>query len=123
MPGAPASIFISYSRRDSSFVDKLEADLRMRHFSTWVDRRKIESTPSWKRVLQDAIDQHDTVLVVLSPSSLRSRNVQMEYSYALRKGKPLLALECQPCPALPADLQGVPRIAFHTGYKQGLSKL
>ena len=38
MPGAPRSIFISYSRTDSAFVDRLEADLKKRGFDTgWTE--------------------------------------------------------------------------------------
>ena len=39
MPGQEeTTVFISYSRKDSDFVDRLEADLKARGFATWVDR-------------------------------------------------------------------------------------
>jgi hypothetical protein len=50
------SIFISYSRKDSAFVDRLEADLRALNFKTWVDRRKLEGGDEWMTELQNAVE-------------------------------------------------------------------
>src|SRR5690242_5061269 len=119
MPDTSISIFISYSRRDSNFVDKLEAELQMYNFHTWVDRRKIENSQPWKKVLQDAIDQCDVFLVVLSPASVTSRQVRMECSYALRKGRSVIVLEYQPCSEVPIELSTIQTISFNTDNKQG----
>ena len=90
MPGTPISVFISYSRRDSIFVDRLEAFLKVSNFDTWVDRRDVDISPSWKKILQDAIDRCEIALIILSPASLISPNVKMEYIYALSTGKYLI---------------------------------
>ncbi len=95
----------------------------MRKFSTWVDREKTEGTQAWKHILQDAIDQCDVILIVLSPASILSRYVQIEYSYAFRKGKPAISLEYQHCQELPINLKDTQRISFTTSYEQGLGDL
>ena len=123
MPRAQVSIFVSYSRRDSSFVDKLEADLKMRNFSTWVDREETEGTPAWKHILRDVIDQSNIILIVLSPASILSHYVQMEYTYAFRKDKLSISLEYQHCQELPADLKDIQPINFTSSYQQGLKDL
>jgi hypothetical protein len=123
MHGAPISISISYSRRNSSFVDQLEAHLKACKFDTWVDRRKIEDSQSWKKALKDAIDQCDVVLVVLSPASVTSPYVQMEYNYALNTGKRVLLLEHQTCSDIPIALRDIQRVSFRTKTEPGLRDL
>jgi hypothetical protein len=123
MPGTPITIFISYSRRDSNFVDQLEADLKASNFHTWVDRRDVEICQSWKKVLQDAIDRCDMVLVVLSPASVTSPYVQMEYKYALGIGKHVILLEYQTCSDVPIGLRGIQRVSFRTNTKRGMKNL
>ena len=41
MPDPLINIFISYSHRDSDFVDRLEVDLRAQGFGTWMDRQRL----------------------------------------------------------------------------------
>src|SRR6266487_1650459 len=123
MSGVPASLFISYARVNSCFVDRLEADLQVCNFSTWVDRRNIESNQPWKDILRNAIDRCDVLLLILSPAALLSSQVRMEYHYALQTGKPLIALEHQTCVELPPELHNVQRISFTTDAKQGLQNL
>lgn len=118
------SLFISYARTDSSFVDRLEADLRAHDFHTWVDRRKLEGGQDWLDTLQDAIVQCDTLLVVLSPEAVISRYVKMEYRYAQHLGKQVIPLEYKPFPKVPLDLNGIQWINFtEERYEQGLDNL
>jgi len=71
MPEA-VSTFISYSRTDTDFVDRLEADLRARGFKTWVDRRKLEGTREWQPQIDHAITEYPMMIVVLSPDAIAS---------------------------------------------------
>lgn len=123
MPGTPITIFISYSRRDSNFVDRLEAGLKASNFHTWVDRRDVEICQSWKKVLQDAIDRCDIALIVLSPASVTSPYVQMEYKYALSIGKHIILLEYQNYPAIPDAQPGIQKVDFRTNSRGGMSDL
>lgn len=81
------AIFISYSRTDITFVDRLEADLQARQFRTWVDRRRLEGGLDWLDQIQSAIDQCQMLVLVLSPDAAQSKYVRMEYRYALGTGK------------------------------------
>ena len=58
------TIFISYSRTDSTFVDQLETDLQRNGIHTWVDRRGLEGGLDWVDQLQGAIDKCQILLVV-----------------------------------------------------------
>ena len=48
---AEGQIFISYSRRDMAFVDRVEAALPARGFKTLIDREEIYAFEDWwKRI-------------------------------------------------------------------------
>ena len=53
--------FFSYSRSDSEFVDRLDADLRARDFKTWVDRRKLEGGQNWQQEIERAIERFESL--------------------------------------------------------------
>lgn len=119
----PLSIFISYARIDSSFTDRLEADLQARNFRTWVDRRKLEGGQVWLDQLEQAIERCNVLLVVLSPDSVKSNYVRMEYRYAQKLGKSIIPLEYQRCQKVPIDLNSMQWVSFADGYEEGLRGL
>jgi hypothetical protein len=122
MPDAPLSLFISYSRTDSAFVDRLEADLKACNFYIWVDRRKLEGGQDWMDELQNAIDRCHVLLVVLSPEAMASKYVRREYRYADQQGKLIIPLNLRPT-KVPIDLNGLQWVDFQRGYNQGLYDL
>lgn len=117
------SIFISYSRTDSTFVDRLEADLQARNFRTWVDRRKLEGGQVWLDELEKAIERSHIMLVVLSPEAVKSKYVRMEYRFAQGLGKLVIPLEYQHCPRVPIDLNSLQWVDFERSYDRGLGDL
>ncbi len=123
MPDAPLSLFISYSRTDSAFVDRLEADLRARSFQPWVDRRKLEGGQDWMDELEKAIDRCQIVIVVISPDAVQSKYVRMEYRYGRGQGKPIIPAYCRATPKVPIDLNGLQWVNFQSGYDQGFNDL
>ncbi|HZC06867.1 MAG TPA: DUF4231 domain-containing protein [Ktedonobacterales bacterium] len=98
------SIMISYSRTDSDFVDRLQADLELHRFNVWVDRRKLESGQEWDAVIQHAIRDCTVLLVVLSPAALDSIFVRKEYLLALDDGKKVIPVRYFPTLSLPPEL-------------------
>ncbi|MGH2514389.1 MAG: TIR domain-containing protein, partial [Ktedonobacterales bacterium] len=108
----PTRCFISYSRTDSAFVDRLEADLRARGFETWVDRRRLEGAHDWEQEIFRGVDWCSLMIVVLSPDAARSDAVGREYHYALSKNKlviPLLWRDCH----MPSELEKIQWVDFH----------
>ena len=67
-------------------MDRLEADLRARGLTTWVDRRKLEGTREWQPQIDRAIVQFAMMIVVVSPVALKSEYVRHEYEYAHQLG-------------------------------------
>jgi hypothetical protein len=95
MANEQQSVFISYSRTDSAFIDRLDADLRARGYSTWVDRRRLEGGQYWEQEIDAAIVLCDLFLLVLSPSSVNSIYVRHEFEESERLDKRLIPLVWQ----------------------------
>src|SRR5262245_23425848 len=76
------TIFISYSRRDEEFADRLAASLRDRGFEALIDRRDIRALEDWRERIRTLIAQADTVVFVLSPDAVASPICQEEVDFA-----------------------------------------
>ena len=123
MAGTPLSIFISYSRTDSEFVDRLEADLKARNFYTWVDRLKLEGGQNFRSEIQKAIDHCQIMLVVLSPEAMASKYVRQEYEYADSRDKHIIPLNWRTTIEVFFGLHGIHWVDFRGSHDQGLADL
>lgn len=103
-------IFVSYSRDDADFVDKLVADLEESSIETWVDRRDIPSGQRWDRVVQKALDSCEALLLVLSEASVQSEEVMYEVNHVL-SSKPVVSILYRPC-VIPYRLESLQYIDF-----------
>jgi hypothetical protein len=109
---ASVDVIISYSRNDSDFVDRLEADLKAQNLTVWVDRRKLEGGQVWDTEIQGAIDHCRVLLMVISPAALESPWVTKEYQYALKRHKEVIPLRYHPTGELPPELQKLQWVDF-----------
>ena len=98
-------VFISYSRTDRAYVDELTAQLVDAGIPVWYDYQ-LAAGDQFSRVIQERIDASAAFLVVLSPSSMDSRWVLREVSYAESRNKPVFPLQLAPAP-LPIQLAGL----------------
>jgi hypothetical protein len=105
-------VIISYSRTDSDFVDRLEADLKAHNLTVWVDRRKLEGGQVWDAEIRSAIDHCRVLLMVISPDALDSPWVTKEYQYALKRHKEVIPLRLYPTGELPPELQRLQWVDF-----------
>src|SRR5579863_3628882 len=67
-----ARIFISYSRKDMIFADKLEEALKARGFEPLIDRSEIYAFEDWWHRIEALIGRADTIVFVLSPDAITS---------------------------------------------------
>jgi hypothetical protein len=83
-------VFISYSRKDYSFVEKLRTDLEKAGIFIWIDKEGIRfGTPNWERAIRKAIDEAYAVIWVVSPDSYASDYVRDELAIAKMKNCPI----------------------------------
>ena len=80
-------VFISYSRKDLGFADRLEAALKARGFEVLIDRTEIYAFEDWWKRLQALIGSADSLVFVLSPDAVASREAlrEVEYGASLNK--------------------------------------
>lgn len=105
------SVFISYSRADSDFVDLLQRLLVSKGYDAWLDRRDIEAGSRWDTTIEQAIKTQQYMVVVLSPQAAESQNVADEWNYAIDEGKTVIPLYYRPC-SIPMRLRRLQWIDF-----------
>jgi hypothetical protein len=74
-------VFISYSRKDMAFADRLEAALKARGFEVLIDREEIYAFEDWWKRIEALIGCADTVVFVLSPDAVKSDVALKEVAY------------------------------------------
>ena len=122
MEGEGQNIFLSYSRDDQDFALKLAGDLRSAGANIWIDQLDIETGERWDDAIEEALATAESVLVILSPTAVDSKNVKDEVADALRKKKqvlPVLYLDCK----IPFRLARLQYSDFTTDYEKGLTQL
>jgi hypothetical protein len=85
-------IFISYSRKDIGFARKLAGDLEKAGYTVWWDITDLRGGDDWVRVIPEAIETSDFVIVVLSPDSTVSEWVRKEYTQAISLRKRIIPI-------------------------------
>ena len=67
-------VFVSYSRANSDFANKLMRDLQAQGIGVWIDHTGIQpGTPNWERAIREAIDTAFAIVLVASPESAQSK--------------------------------------------------
>ncbi len=80
-------VFISYSRHDLEFVDRLQHALVERGIRAYVDREDIAKGEAWWSRIQQLITEADTIIFILSPNSAASPVCQQEVDFAASLNK------------------------------------
>ena len=84
--------FVSYSRKDTDFTRTLTDALIAQKMDIWIDWKNIPPTVDWKLQIQKGIEEADTLLFLISPDSIKSRECAEELIHAVKNGKRLIPL-------------------------------
>ncbi len=87
-------VFISYSHKDSEYIEKLEKKLVEEGFNVWIDHR-IDYGSQWPKAIEKAVDTCDAYIVVMSENAYDSVWVQREVIHAEKRKKPFFPLLLQ----------------------------
>lgn len=90
-------VFLSYARKDSDYVYTLARELRRIGLDIWIDQ-DIDPGENWDNSIEEALKNCKKMLLIVSPDSMRSDNVQDEWSYFLEEGKavfPFIYKDCE----------------------------
>ena len=84
-------VFISYSRKDTTFVRKLDARLREEGWDPWVDWEGIPLSADWWSEIEQGIEGADAFVFIISPDSVASDFGQKTGSFGM--GPRLMTLQ------------------------------
>lgn len=87
-----ADVFVSYSRSDSDFVQRLTASLEEHAKSVWLDTEGIADGEVFPEALRQAIEGSDAFVFVITPASVASPYCTQEIEHAHSMGKRILPL-------------------------------
>ncbi|MEM9215604.1 MAG: TIR domain-containing protein [Cyanobacteria bacterium P01_F01_bin.150] len=118
-PEAPSlDVFVSYSRKDSDMVRKLNDALQAQGKTTWFDQESIASGTDFQAEIYQGIETSDNFLFVISPNSINSPYCAGEVEYAAKLGKRFITVLHQPVASasLHPELAKVQWIDFNNHY-------
>ena len=90
-------IFVSYSSKDRPFAIKLTEELEKLGANIWIDQLGIELGENWDGAIEKALDDSNSFLLLISPTSVESPNVQDEVSIAIEENKKMIPVLIKPC--------------------------
>ncbi len=108
------TIFISHSSKDDAFVDALRVDLHKRGYQTWVDHHDIPAGKVWDEVVEAEMNASELMILVLSPASIASKEVAVEWREFRNQDKMILPVKIQECP-LPLLIRHLQYVDFSNG--------
>ncbi|HIA64913.1 TPA: TIR domain-containing protein [Candidatus Poribacteria bacterium] len=85
-----ADVFISYSRKDIEFAQRIHQELEARDREPWVDWQDIPPTAEWLDEVYAGIQAADTFLFIISPDSVVSEICTLEIEHAIQHNKRLV---------------------------------
>jgi len=85
-------IFISYSRRDIDFAQKIVTALAENNLDAWVDWKSIPKGEDWEQEIYRGIEEADAFLLLISPNSVASEMCNKEITHAVKNGKRILSI-------------------------------
>jgi hypothetical protein len=118
----PVKCFLSYSRQDQQFADRLQQALQKHQILVWRDTSNIPGGADWDEEIEKAMRKSICVLVVASKAAVASPNVADEISFARNSNKriiPILIEEVE----LPIRIHRAQAIDFRQGFEDSLKKL
>ncbi|CAB9508657.1 MTH538 TIR-like domain (DUF1863) [Seminavis robusta] len=129
--GKKGPLFISYSRRDwEDFVLPLINQLHDKKYRVWVDQNLLVGGDDWMDKIGEALDHCKALILVMSPDSLSSKYVKMEYRYFFNHDKLIIPILHRPVDRIPPELGCVQHVDFcrnaslpNNGFAESCKKL
>jgi WD40 repeat protein len=120
-------VFISYSRTDVEFVQRIASSLEVHGKSAWVDTEGISDAEVFPRAIRSAIEESDAFLFVITPASVASGYCEQEVTYASTLAKRIVPVlrDAVPDTGLPEDIRDRNWIPFSEGddYEDSVGRL
>src|SRR5215213_10739505 len=90
-------VFLSYSRKDIAFIERLANDLKNAGLDLWYDVSRIAGGARWRSEIENALRNSQYVVVVLSPDSIVSEWVEREFLFSNNLDRTIIPLMYRDC--------------------------
>jgi hypothetical protein len=112
-----SDVFISYSRRDGEFVERLRPALEARSVDVWIDLEDIPPASLFADELRSAIEGANAFAFIMSPESLASVECGRELAHAVSINKRIIPVHARQCvvasmPETLTNLNFVPQVGL-----------
>ena len=88
-------VFVSYSRKNKAFAERLARDLGDAGLDVWIDFRQILGGEFWREEIQRGLDRADFMVACMSPEAAISKWVTREMNMVRDQGKPIVPIVIQ----------------------------
>lgn len=105
-------VFISYSSQDRPFAQQIARALEQQGLDVWLDRDDIRAGIKWSSAIQQGLDQSSVMVVIITPDSMASKNVEDEWQYFLDKRKPIVPILHRPTDNIHFQLMRIQYVDF-----------
>lgn len=118
-------VFLSYSRKDTEFMERVRDDLLSEGVDTWTDEDLKPGTSEWEDAIEREIEQAVGLVVILSPDAKASRWVGREIGYAEDFGKRIfpILVRGDKNSAVPLSLIRTQRVDARRDYQRAMRNL
>lgn len=126
MTHTKTKIFISYARKDGHILaHKLQRDLSEQGFEVWLDTTGIDGNRGWSTAIEDAIENCNVALALLSQGSSVSEICHAEHLRCLQKDKQVIPVKIHTDVEIPNYLKNINYHDFTTTgqYADSLAQL
>ena len=90
-------VFVCYAREDEDFAFKLAANLKNQGVPIWLDQWDILTSEDWDQTIDKALYGCKYFLIILSSTSVDSKEVRSELRTALDENKTIVPILYQSC--------------------------
>jgi formylglycine-generating enzyme required for sulfatase activity len=120
-----ATIFLSYSRKDSKVMQRAKSRLEQAGVSVWTDEGLRPGTPDWQMAIEREIEACKGMVVLLSQASCQSVWVRREINRANRLGRLIIPIfiEMTSQSSIPILLENTQYIDASSNFDVGVSSL
>jgi len=122
-------VFVSYSRRNKNFAERLARDLSDAGLDVWIDFRQIHGGEMWENEIYRGLQRSEMLVLCLTPDAVASEWVQREVNTAREQKKfimPIMVIDAfealKRTPAL-SWLEQVQYINFVERYEEAFPEL
>ena len=122
-------VFISYSRRNKAFAERLARDLDDAGLEVWIDFRQITGGELWQNEIYRGIERSEFIIFCMSPASVESVWCNREIAAAREQNKliiPIMVVDAYDDLKNSKDLSWILDVHFITfvaGYEQAYTQL